>query len=412
MSSAPGDARLRTYRRRSPSPPHRHGRTQRQTREVVVQRVVKEVSGTPYPQLTRTNYEDWSLLMRVKLEARGLWDAVEHGDADRQEDRMAVDAILSAVPAEMIRPLASKHTTKEAWEAIKSIHVGSDRAKKMTLQRLRRDWDLLSFRDGEQVDDFALRLSGMMSSLSIYGEQVSEQNAVENLLRVVPDKYAQIALSIMTLLDTDTLTIEEVTGRLKMVDERPAATSSSAEQPQAGGKLYLTEEQWEARWKERNSGEGSSAGGCRTSHTGHHRPPRKQKKQGGSGGNRAPRRDSSRDPPRDQRQSYRCLNCGKYGHWAKDCRKPRRVRANLAEEEDDGPTLLMAEVCAPLEQSTLLCCSKTEEADAASPKQSTPALFKIHLEEPRAQLHLNSDGNRHADQWYLDTGATNHMTGR
>ena len=57
---------------------------------------------------------------------------------------------------------------------------------------------------------------------------------------------------------------------MKMVDERPAATSSSAEQPQAGGKLYLTEEQWEARWKECNSGEGSSAGGCRTSHTGHH----------------------------------------------------------------------------------------------------------------------------------------------
>jgi len=72
----------------------------------------------------------------------------------------------------------------------------------------------------------------------------------------------------------------------------------------------------------------------------------------------------------------------------------------------------MVEVCAPPEQSTLLCCSKTEEADAASPKQSTPALFKIHLEEPRAQLHLNSDGDRHADRWYLDTGATNHMTGR
>jgi len=343
---------------------------------VVVQRVVKEASSTPYPQLTRTNYEDWSLLMRVKLEARGLWDAVEHGDADRQEDRMAVDAILSAVPAEMILPLASKHTAKEAWEAIKSIHVGSDRARKMTLQRLRRDWELLSFRDGEQVDDFALRLSGMMSSLSIYGEQVSEQNAVEKLLRVVPDKYAQIALSIMTLLDTDTLTIEEVTGRLKMVDERPAATSSSVEQPQAGGKLYLTEEQWEARWKERNSGEGSSAGGWRTTHTGHHRPPRKQKKQGVSGGNRAPRRDSSRDPPRDQRQSYRCLNCGKYGHWAKDCRKPRRERANLAEEEDDGPALLMVEVCAPPEQRREMLLHQNRALCSAVPDQRKGALLR------------------------------------
>ena len=77
-----------------------------------------------------------------------------------------------------------------------------------------------------------------------------------------------------------------------------------------------------------------------------------------------------------------------YGHWAKDCRKPCWERANLAEEEEDGQALLMVEVCAPLEQSTLLCCSRTEEVDAASPKQSTSALFEVHLEEPRAQLHL------------------------
>jgi hypothetical protein len=83
----------------------------------------------------------------------------------------------------MIRPLANKRTAKEVWEAIKSIHVSSNHARKMTLQcLLLRNWELLSFRDGEQVDDFALRLSEMMSSLSIHGEQVSEQNAIEKLL--------------------------------------------------------------------------------------------------------------------------------------------------------------------------------------------------------------------------------------
>jgi hypothetical protein len=42
------------------------------------------VAGTPFPQLTHDNYEDRSLLMKVKLEVRGIWDAVEHGDADHQ----------------------------------------------------------------------------------------------------------------------------------------------------------------------------------------------------------------------------------------------------------------------------------------------------------------------------------------
>jgi hypothetical protein len=49
-------------------------------------------------------YEDWSLLMRIKLEPRDLRDVVEHGDANRQEDHMALDIIVSVVLLEMIRP--------------------------------------------------------------------------------------------------------------------------------------------------------------------------------------------------------------------------------------------------------------------------------------------------------------------
>lgn len=37
---------------------------------VVIQRVIREVGGrTSYPVLTKTNYSDWALLMKVKLKA-------------------------------------------------------------------------------------------------------------------------------------------------------------------------------------------------------------------------------------------------------------------------------------------------------------------------------------------------------
>jgi hypothetical protein len=52
--------------------------------------------------LTKTNYNEWSLLMKIKLEARSLWRAVNKGDVEFQVDNMAMDAICSAVPAEMI----------------------------------------------------------------------------------------------------------------------------------------------------------------------------------------------------------------------------------------------------------------------------------------------------------------------
>ena len=70
-------------RRHSPSPPPRRPRHRDAgRREVVVERVVKEVGGGNYLTLTRTNYTEWSLLMKVKLQARGIWDAIELGADD------------------------------------------------------------------------------------------------------------------------------------------------------------------------------------------------------------------------------------------------------------------------------------------------------------------------------------------
>jgi hypothetical protein len=60
--------------------------------------------------LTRTNYTEWSLVMKVNLQAAGLWDIIEDGDGNYRDDRAA----LAAVPLEMQAGLAVKPTTSEA----------------------------------------------------------------------------------------------------------------------------------------------------------------------------------------------------------------------------------------------------------------------------------------------------------
>jgi hypothetical protein len=82
-----------------------------------------------YSALTKTNYNQWVLLMRIKLEARGLWAAVELGDVEFQVDRMALDAICSAVPQEMVTMLATKQMTMEARESLKMMHIGDERVR-------------------------------------------------------------------------------------------------------------------------------------------------------------------------------------------------------------------------------------------------------------------------------------------
>jgi hypothetical protein len=51
---------------------------------VVIQRVIHEVGdGTSYPAITKTNYSDWVLLMKVKLKARALCSVIKDVGADQ-----------------------------------------------------------------------------------------------------------------------------------------------------------------------------------------------------------------------------------------------------------------------------------------------------------------------------------------
>jgi hypothetical protein len=51
-----------------------------------------------WPQLMKTNYDPWSLLMKLKLQSRYLWEAIEDDDVDFHDDRSPLEAICSGVP--------------------------------------------------------------------------------------------------------------------------------------------------------------------------------------------------------------------------------------------------------------------------------------------------------------------------
>ena len=179
--------------------------------------------------LTRTNYAEWVVLMKVMLKARRLWAAVTVGTDDEEDDQSAMEAILKSVPTEYVVPLGAKDSAKEAWESLESMQLSGDHVRKAKAQQLRREYEAIAFRDGEAVEDFALQLSFLVNQLAQVGIAIDEEEAVAKYLHVVPPRFAQITLSNETLLNRSTLSIENITGRLKVVEDRaevPARTAA------------------------------------------------------------------------------------------------------------------------------------------------------------------------------------------
>ncbi|XP_062223882.1 uncharacterized protein LOC133922530 [Phragmites australis] len=306
-------------------------------RHVVVERVVSNIGSTgEIPKLSKTNYHEWALEMQVNLEGMELWDAVEAGNAERGKDRRALAVILRGVPPEMKSGLAAKKSAKEAWAAVKFLRMGDARVQEAKAQYLLKQFELAAFKDGEAIDDFAVRIDSLAAELRGLGEKMEEERVVKKMLRVVPSKYNQIACTIEMFGDLKKMSLEELVGRLRVAEERCGSVVESA--ADGVGRLLLTEERWEDRRRQRD-GKQRACGGEGARRDSDERRGRRNDDHSDNNDDDDRGSTSSGSRRGGSRYRGRCFECGERGHRAKDCRGKKKERALLA-DVDDEPMLL------------------------------------------------------------------------
>jgi hypothetical protein len=290
---------------------------------------------------------------------------------------VALDALCGAIPPEMMPMIAKKEMAKEAWDAIASMRVGDDRMKKATTQQLYRKFDLATFDDGETVEDYALCLSSMVAHLTTLGEEVKDGEIIVKMLRFLPPRFKQITIVIKTLLDVTAMSVADLTGRLKEVEEAFEEAPTSLQQDR---KLYLTEEEWDARRKKREA-ENHSGSGARGGGAGKDRGCSRCRGHGGSSSS-----GSSSKPTGDE-----CRHYDKMGHWTRECRsKPKKEQAHIAQDEEEDSLMLAS--------ATLI---RPEVISSSA---------EVEIHEEKVFDHLDEEKERDAGTWVLDTGVTNHMS--
>jgi hypothetical protein len=201
--------------------------------------------------------------------------------------------------------------------------VGDDRVKVANVERLMKAFETITFHDGESMDEFVMRINGVVSNLRELGEKVDDSRVVQKILHVLPKKMRQVAVSIQMLCDLNTMFVEELLSRLCVAEE----PDDDEEESTGHARLLLTEQQWEAR---RRKGKERVRRG-------------EEKHVDRSGGHSEDDDDasstSSGDTRRSGRYQGRCFNCGERGHMMRSCPRKKKERALLC-EDDEEPTLL------------------------------------------------------------------------
>jgi hypothetical protein len=292
--------------------------------------------------------------------------------------------LLRVVSPEMQAGLAVKDMAHDAWESIQKMRLGADRVKEANAERLRWGFGELTFNTGETMEDFSIRLNTVVGDLRVLNDVVSDKEVIKCMLHVVLERLEQVAISMETLLDLDSQSIEEAVGHLRAVEQRKKPLPVK----ETSGHLLLTKEEWLARMKTRD---GSSSGA--SAHSSIENKSSGKGKAGKGGGD-----EKKSIVGRDNTYGY----CGKKGHWAHECRKKKRdeeAQAHITVGDEEEQSLLLAhDITINLPSSPALVAAEFKRRP-------------IHFNEQRVYTDLSSVEGHDHDRWVLNTGTMNHMSG-
>ncbi|KAJ0590430.1 putative RNA-directed DNA polymerase [Helianthus annuus] len=336
------------------------------------------------PILKPTNYTVWAIRIKTILEANGLWETIEPAEnatVDTKKDKSAIAYLFQAIPEDVVLQVASCKTAKEIWENLRIRHVGVDRVQKARMHTLMSEFEMLQMKDDDTIDSFTAKINSIVTRATEVGSTMSQPTLVRKLLNGVPDRFTQIVASMEQYSDIETMTLQEAVGRLKTYEERLKLKKGS--QGESQDRLMFTHQDNNRGRQFGNRGRGrfnQTRGNWQNN--GNRQSPRNE------GSTSRPRNGNSRNWRKFARtdlSKVQCFKCQKFGHYRKDCSEKDEVQehSNLV-EEDEAPVLLMTIQEENVQERALL-----------NEEQIKPASY--------------ASGNENL--WYLDNGASNHMTG-
>ncbi|XP_043694135.1 intracellular protein transport protein USO1-like [Telopea speciosissima] len=211
------------------------------------------------PHFDGTNYAFWKNRMETYLGSLGydVWASVLNeysmtgvAPTDNQEKKKyennsrAMHAIKDAlIDSEFVKVMECK-SAKQLWDKLKSIHEGDAKIKEAKLQVYRAQFEGLKMLNEENVEDYMLRVNGVVNSIRGLRESLTDSVVVKKILRSLPDRLDSKVSAVEEAKDLEVLSLDELHGIFTAYEMRKGKGKSVDKEAafKAMNKLKITEQ--------------------------------------------------------------------------------------------------------------------------------------------------------------------------
>jgi len=302
------------------------------------------------PVFEGKNFDQWIVKMKTIFRFQDVLEVVNEGipalaanatDVQqathkelKKKDGKALFLMHQNVSNEIFEKIMHYESAKETWDALEKLYDGDGKLKKVRLQALRRQYELLTMEEDESVSQYFDKVINLTNQMTRNGETITDVMKVEKVLRTLTSRFDHIVVALEESKDLDTMKIEELQASLEAHELR------LIDRNRERGKSVSSDQALQAQYEKRGKFKKGKKSWNNHSH------------KDGEGSSKSQEKNDAKSDQKKKKdkKDIQCYNCQKMGHYASECKSKRVPRnkdeAQFAQDEDSDSeeVLLMATI--------------------------------------------------------------------